>query len=100
MGTPLPFEMESHTITPFGHNKYSQEYKWVFFAGKDSPGGDKEHVALRHQELRDYADASDCVAFHTNGCLKNTVTEPLVDMESATPECGLWIRITCTDGQC
>lgn len=93
-GTELPEGVPNMTVTKFSHNKRNQNYKWIFYPRKDSPGGDIEKVELKYQKLRDYADDNiSCIAFNTSGYIKNSLISisELVDY-GESDEDGLWVK--------
>jgi predicted O-linked N-acetylglucosamine transferase (SPINDLY family) len=92
-GTVLPEGVKEMEVGKFGNYK-KKGYQWVFYPGKDSPGGDISVVDLRYQELRDYADLIDeCIAFNTEGHLKREVVgeEDFVTFGTSN-DCGLWVK--------
>ena len=71
--------------------KFSPIYKcrWTFYSDLDSNGGTIHVTELRHQRLRDFANAygKECVAFNLNGEIKNEF-----NANSLVHGCGIWVK--------
>lgn len=72
--------------------KFSPIYKcrWTFYSEMDSNGGTIHVTDLRHQRLRDFANAygKECVAFNLNGEIKNEFSADSL----VRGGCGIWVK--------
>ena len=81
-----------HNIWKQNYNE-NIEYIWVFYNNYDSPGNDIMTTDKRDNELLEMVkDTPDCVAYTTNGHLKNKITDKKNWVKLENVKHGLWVK--------
>tara|TARA_B100001093_G_scaffold103293_1_gene95492 strand:+ start:3819 stop:5939 length:2121 start_codon:yes stop_codon:yes gene_type:complete len=86
-----------HNIWKRNYNE-NIEYIWVFYTNYDSPGNDIVTTDKRDNNLLEMVkDTPDCIAYTTNGHLKNKITDKkdwvkLENVEEKNVKDGLWVK--------